>query len=87
MGAQKHCLIEMVLLSTHNICFGSEIRKLFLCYALLTKVLSIQANSVHPEQTDLGPHCLLKDQQMTHSRRHLVVSSSRRVNIRPEFFY
>ena len=27
MGAQKNCLIEKVLLSTHNICFGWEIRK------------------------------------------------------------
>ena len=26
-GTQKKRLIEMVLLSTHNICFGSEIRK------------------------------------------------------------
>ena len=30
---------ETVLLSTHNICFGWEIRKIFFCYALLTKVL------------------------------------------------
>ena len=27
MGAQKKCLIEMVLLSTYNIYFGGEIRK------------------------------------------------------------
>ena len=33
------CSKEMVLLSTHNICFGWEIRKLNFCYALLTKVL------------------------------------------------
>ena len=26
-GAQKNLLIEMGLLSTHNICFGREIRK------------------------------------------------------------
>ena len=32
-------LIETVLLSTHNICFGWEIRKDFFCYALLTKGL------------------------------------------------
>ena len=38
LGAQKNRLIETVLLSTHNICFGSEIRKLFFCYTLLTKV-------------------------------------------------
>ena len=39
LGAQKNRLIETVLLSTHNICFGWEIRKLFFFYALLTKVL------------------------------------------------
>ena len=31
-------------LSTHNICFGLEIRKLFFCYALLTKVLEAKAS-------------------------------------------
>ena len=25
LGAQKNCLIEMVLLSTHNICLGRDI--------------------------------------------------------------
>ena len=39
LGAQKNRLIETVLLSTHNICFGREIRKLNFRYALLTKVL------------------------------------------------
>ena len=28
LGAQKNHLIEMVLLSTHNICFDWEIRKI-----------------------------------------------------------
>ena len=37
MGAQKNRLIETVLLSTHNICFGWEIRKIFSCYTLLDK--------------------------------------------------
>ena len=41
MGAQKNRLIERVLLSTHNICFGWEIRKIIFHYALLTKVLDI----------------------------------------------
>ena len=36
LGAQKNRLIEMVLLSTHNICFGWEIRKSHFHYALLT---------------------------------------------------
>ena len=29
LGAQKNRLIETVLLSTHNICFVSDLRKLF----------------------------------------------------------
>ena len=37
-------LAETVLLSTHNICFGWEIRKLVFRYALLTKAL-VQLNS------------------------------------------
>ena len=41
LGAQKNRLIETVLLSTHNICFGREIRKLFFWYALLTKALFV----------------------------------------------
>ena len=40
LGAQKNRLIETVLLSTHNTCFGLEIRKLTFRYTLLTKVLS-----------------------------------------------
>ena len=34
MGAQKNRLIETVLLSIHNICFGCEIRKLLFRYTL-----------------------------------------------------
>ena len=37
LGAQKNRLIETVLLSTHNICFGREIRKLNFSYALITR--------------------------------------------------
>ena len=37
LGAQNNRLIETVLLSTHNICFGSEIIKLFFCYSFLSK--------------------------------------------------
>ena len=35
-GAQKNRLIETVLLRTHNICLGLEIRKIDFSYALLT---------------------------------------------------
>ena len=36
LGAQKNRLIETVLLSTHNICFGWERRKIIFSYALLS---------------------------------------------------
>ena len=36
MGDQKNHLSEMVLLSTHNICFGGEIRELIFKYGLLS---------------------------------------------------
>ena len=39
MGTQKNRFIDTILLSTHNICFGWEIRKLFFRYAILTKGL------------------------------------------------
>ena len=44
LGAQKNCLSEMVLLSTHNKCFGWEIRKLFFEYALLSRGLPLYSN-------------------------------------------
>ena len=41
--AQKNSLTEVFLLSTHNnSSFGWEVRKLFFCYALLTRVLIIE---------------------------------------------
>ena len=43
MGAQKNHLIETVLLSTHNICFGSEIRKIFSVNTLL--MIGLHINS------------------------------------------
>ena len=36
LGALKNCLIETVLLSTHNKCFGLEIRKKKFNYAVLS---------------------------------------------------
>ena len=41
LGSQKNRLIETVLLSTHNIGFGLEIRKLFFWYTILTIVLLV----------------------------------------------
>ena len=39
MGALKNCHKEMVLLSTHNICFGLEIKKIIFQCALLSLIL------------------------------------------------
>ena len=41
MGAQKNCLIETVLSSTHNICFGWGIRKIIFNYTLLSGGLTL----------------------------------------------
>ena len=41
LGAQKNRLIERVLLSTHNICFGLEIRKIFFSYPPLYGGLTV----------------------------------------------
>ena len=41
-GAQKNCPIEMVLLSTHNICFACEIRKINFQYTLLSGGLGME---------------------------------------------
>ena len=37
LGAQKNSLIETVLLSTHDICFGLEIRYLIFNHTLLSE--------------------------------------------------
>ena len=39
LGAQKNRLREMVLLSTHNICFGWKMKKLYLINSFLSKGL------------------------------------------------
>ena len=44
LGAQKNRLIETVLMSTHNICFGCEKRKLIFQYALLSGSLILDEN-------------------------------------------
>ena len=41
MGSQKNCLIGMVLLGTHNICFGTDIRKIMFDYTLLSNGLGM----------------------------------------------
>ena len=41
---QKNRLIATVVLSTHNVCFGWEIMKLFFNYALLTARPPISAS-------------------------------------------
>ena len=56
MGAQKNRLIETVLLSTHNMCFGREIRNLIFDNAILSAVLIIY-DFCH---TQLLHTCMLK---------------------------
>ena len=41
LGAEKNRLIEMVILSTHNICFGKEIRKIIIKYKFLSGGIGI----------------------------------------------
>ena len=36
LGAQKNCLCETILLSTHNICFGRGISKILVNFVVLT---------------------------------------------------
>ena len=53
LGAQKNRLIETVLLSTHNMCFDWEIRKLNIYYALLPRglnsyLIALPSQSLYP---------------------------------------
>ena len=57
LGAQKNHIIETVLLSTHNICFGWEIRKLF----FLVHTLNLR-----PDYTTAAPIFLLDLNYMYH---------------------
>ena len=49
LGAQKNCLIETVLLNTHNIYFGCEITKIVFHITLLSGDLIIE-KSVHVDK-------------------------------------
>ena len=68
LGAQKNRLIETLHLSTHNIGFGCEIRKIVFNYTLLSgglcpdkvhkpTVSDEMTNSVNRDQT--APHCFI----------------------------
>ena len=46
LGAQKTRLTETVLLSTNNICFGREIKKIVFQYALLSGGLVLYNTSI-----------------------------------------
>ena len=43
LDAQKNRLIDIILLSTHNICFGRKIKKIIFGYTLLSGSLHISA--------------------------------------------
>ena len=51
--------VETVLLSTHNICFPWEIRKLNFRYSLLTKVLLLYMSSLNFPRNQCRKICLL----------------------------
>ena len=50
LGAQKYRLIQTFFLSTYNICFGKEIRKIIFSCAFLTEVLSISGGIFDTKQ-------------------------------------
>ena len=52
LGAQKNRPIETVLLSTHIICFGWEIKKIVFQYALLSGGLNYPPPPTHTHQID-----------------------------------
>ena len=58
LGDQKNLLNEMVLLSTHNICFGLKIRKLIFDYALLSGGLVV--TSISRQRFDVKNNCSQK---------------------------
>ena len=47
LGAKKNRLTETVLISTNNICFGREIRKIIFNFALLSGGLDVHAVTAH----------------------------------------
>ena len=55
MGAQKNPLMETVLLSTHNICFGREIKnKFFLLHTLTLGPENVKQLSAAEQMTLVG---------------------------------
>ena len=66
LGAQKNRLIETVLLSTHNICYSCEIRKLFFIthfYLDAWCVLTVNALASQKKNAITGYSCV-KDQHV-----------------------
>ena len=62
MGAQKNRLIETVLLSTHNICFGLEIKKIIFQYTHLSGALQRVEDHTYCVSDDPAPDtCTLLD--------------------------
>ena len=84
VDAQKNRLIGAVPLSTHNICFGWEIRQVLLCYALLTKGKTIPLENqwcnckVCAKSVLLCVSCRLCFQCLNHSAIHCTCTCKRR---------
>ena len=72
-GHSKECLIETVLLSTHNICFGREIREIIFQYALLSGGLLVGKDlTVLTERIELIPSRLISYDPSTNATVELV---------------
>ena len=67
LGAQKNRLVETVLLSTHNICFDLQIRKVFFNKVLLPNGLNSRD---FPEIMD---EIILLYSTSAHSRHYIVI--------------
>ena len=52
LGAQKSRLIETVLLSTHNICFGREIKKIVFQYTLIWRPITVSFDRQEKQEVE-----------------------------------
>ena len=77
-------IFERVLLSTNNIYFGWEIRKLFFCYTLLTKVLKVLSTEVDETEFSIAIYCLTGDKWQS-KKTFLAMFDPRSFNVKSIF--
>ena len=68
MGAQKNHLIETVLLSTNNICFGGEIRKLFFWYTQKAWITLTNSKQFGPRSGQTAHRSWSRSKTIWHSK-------------------